>query len=122
MQTLLFLIAILILILRFFEFFGSVGKCLHFDEVEDIDSSALCKFGHGDTDVILTNVPPEYKTKILEILRHLMKIGLKEAQFITENTPFCIYKDIGDEQAVNIKFKIEQAGGRIDIIKNDENY
>ena len=122
MQTVLFVIAILIIILRFFELFGSVSKCLHFDEVEEIDSSALCRFGHDDTDLILTHVSPDDKTKIIEVLQQIMKIGLKEAKFITENIPFCIYKDISSEMAINIKFKIEQAGGRADIIRNTEKY
>ncbi|MBU0943828.1 MAG: 50S ribosomal protein L7/L12 [Proteobacteria bacterium] len=65
-------------------------------------------------DVILTG-PGDQKIKVIKEVRAITSLGLKEAKALVEGTPQAIKEGITKEEAEEIKKKIEEVGGTVEI-------
>lgn len=58
----------------------------------------------------------ENKIQVIKALREILpNLGLKEAKDMVDNVPKVIKENISQEEANNIKAKIESAGGKVAI-------
>lgn len=65
-------------------------------------------------DVILTS-SGEKKVNVIKVVREITALGLKEAKDLVDGAPNPIKEKISKEEANQIKAKIEEAGGSVDI-------
>lgn len=65
-------------------------------------------------DVILTSAG-EKKINVIKVVRELTSLGLKEAKALVDEAPNPIKEKISKEEANEIKAKIEEVGGSVDI-------
>ena len=65
-------------------------------------------------DVILANAGSE-KIKVIKVVRELTGLGLKEAKDLVDKTPAVIKEKVSEEEANNIKAKLEEAGAVVEI-------
>ena len=65
-------------------------------------------------DVILTS-SGEKKINVIKVVRELTSLGLKEAKQLVDEAPNPIKEKITKEEAAEIKAKIEEAGGSVEI-------
>lgn len=66
-------------------------------------------------DVVLIDVPVAKKIAILKVVRSLTGLGLKEAKDLVESVPKLLKSDISQEDAKQIKNKLEQEGAKVEI-------
>jgi large subunit ribosomal protein L7/L12 len=67
-----------------------------------------------DFDVILTS-GGDQKIKVIKEVRAITALGLKEAKDLVEGTPAPIKQGVSKQEAEDIKKKIEEAGGAVQI-------
>lgn len=67
-------------------------------------------------DVKLTAFDEKNKLKVIKEVRTITGLGLKEAKELVESLPKILKKDIKQEEVDAIKQKIEEAGGKIEIL------
>lgn len=65
-------------------------------------------------DVILT-AGGDQKIKVIKEVRAITSLGLKEAKDLVEGTPAPIKQGVSKQEAEDIKKKIEEAGGTVQI-------
>ncbi|NLB51825.1 MAG: 50S ribosomal protein L7/L12 [Syntrophomonadaceae bacterium] len=65
-------------------------------------------------DVILTS-SGEKKINVIKVVRELTGLGLKEAKTLVDEAPNPIKEKITKEEAADIKAKIEEAGGSVEV-------
>lgn len=65
-------------------------------------------------DVILTEAGQK-KIQVIKVVRELTGLGLKEAKELVDSAPKPIKEAVSKEQAEEIKAKIEEAGGSVEI-------
>lgn len=65
-------------------------------------------------DVILT-AGGDQKIKVIKEVRAITALGLKEAKDLVEGTPAPIKQGVSKQEAEDIKKKIEEAGGAVQI-------
>lgn len=65
-------------------------------------------------DVILTS-SGDKKINVIKVVRELTGLGLKEAKTLVDEAPNPIKEKITKEEAAEIKAKIEEAGGSVEI-------
>lgn len=65
-------------------------------------------------DVVLTSAG-EKKINVIKAVRELTSLGLKEAKALVDEAPNPIKEKVSKEEANEIKAKIEEAGGSVDI-------
>ena len=65
-------------------------------------------------DVILT-AAGDSKLKVVKAVREVTGLGLKEAKEIVDNAPKAIKEGASKEEAEEIKAKIEEVGGQIEL-------
>lgn len=65
-------------------------------------------------DVILTSAG-EKKINVIKVVRELTSLGLKEAKDLVDQAPNPIKEKISKEEANEIKAKIEEAGGSVEV-------
>ena len=65
-------------------------------------------------DVILASVGDK-KIQVIKVVRELTGLGLKEAKDLVDNAPKPLKEGVSKEQAEEIKAKIEEAGGTVEI-------
>ncbi len=65
-------------------------------------------------DAILTSVGAE-KIKVLKVVRELTGLGLKEAKELVDNAPKPVKEKVAKAEAEDIKKKIEEVGGKVDV-------
>lgn len=65
-------------------------------------------------DVILTS-SGEKKVNVIKVVRELTSLGLKEAKDLVDGAPNPIKEKVSKDEANQIKAKIEEAGGSVDI-------
>ncbi len=65
-------------------------------------------------DAILTSCGDK-KINVLKVVRELTGLGLKEAKDLVDNAPKPVKEKIKKEEAEDIKKKIEEAGGKVEI-------
>ena len=66
-------------------------------------------------DVILAEIEPKAKIKIIKEVRTLTGAGLKDAKAMVENLPSTLKEAVSKDAAEEIKAKIEKVGGKIEI-------
>jgi large subunit ribosomal protein L7/L12 len=67
-------------------------------------------------DIKLVSFDPTSKIKVIKEVRAIAGLGLKEAKEMVEGAPKTILKDIKKEQAEEIKAKLEELGGTVEIV------
>jgi large subunit ribosomal protein L7/L12 len=65
-------------------------------------------------DVILATVGDK-KINVIKVVRELTGLGLKEAKALVDEAPNPIKEKISKEEANEIKAKIEEAGGTVEV-------
>lgn len=65
-------------------------------------------------DVILTSAGDQ-KIKVIKVVRELTGLGLKEAKELVDNAPKPLKEKVAKEEAEEIKAKITEVGGGVDI-------
>jgi large subunit ribosomal protein L7/L12 len=65
-------------------------------------------------DAILVNAGDK-KIQVIKVVRELTGLGLKEAKDLVEGAPKPIKAGVSKEDAANIKAKIEEVGGAVEI-------
>ena len=67
-----------------------------------------------DFDVILTSFGDK-KIQVIKEIRGITGLGLKEAKELVEGAPKPIKEGVPKDEADEIKSKIEEAGGQVDV-------
>lgn len=65
-------------------------------------------------DVILTSAGDK-KVNVIKVVRELTGLGLKEAKDLVDSAPKPIKEKVSKQEADEIKAKIEEAGGSVEI-------
>ncbi|MDX1918003.1 MAG: 50S ribosomal protein L7/L12 [Candidatus Caenarcaniphilales bacterium] len=65
-------------------------------------------------DVILTEAGPN-KLQVVKAVKDITGLGLKESKDLVDGAPKTIKEAIPEDQAEEIKKKIEEAGGKVEI-------
>lgn len=65
-------------------------------------------------DVILTGFGAE-KIQVIKVVRAITGLGLKEAKDLVEGVPKPIKEGVSKDEAADIKKKIEEVGGTVEI-------
>ncbi|MBN1827437.1 MAG: 50S ribosomal protein L7/L12 [Candidatus Eisenbacteria bacterium] len=65
-------------------------------------------------DVVLT-ATGDKKIQVIKVVRQITGLGLKEAKDLVDNAPKAIKEAASKEEAEDIKAKIEEAGGQVDL-------
>lgn len=65
-------------------------------------------------DVILSSAGDK-KINVIKVVRELTGLGLKEAKALVDEAPNPIKEKISKEEANDIKAKIEEAGGSVEV-------
>lgn len=66
-------------------------------------------------DVILASIDDSKKIAIIKAVREASGLGLKEAKELVESTPKEVKKACAKAEAEDIKKKIEEAGGKVEL-------
>ncbi|WP_353933137.1 50S ribosomal protein L7/L12 [Okeanomitos corallinicola TIOX110] len=66
-------------------------------------------------DAILDSVPADKKIAVLKIVREITGLGLKEAKDLVESAPKAIKEGVAKDVAEDIKKRITEAGGTVNI-------
>lgn len=67
-----------------------------------------------EVDVILTGVGDK-KIQVLKVVREITGLGLKEAKDLVDSTPKPVKQKIKKAEAADIKKKLEEQGGTVEI-------
>ena len=65
-------------------------------------------------DVVLTS-PGDKKIQVIKVVRAITGLGLKEAKALVDEAPKAVKEKISKEEADEIRGKIEEAGGLVDV-------
>ncbi|MFN5539398.1 MAG: 50S ribosomal protein L7/L12 [Candidatus Melainabacteria bacterium] len=65
-------------------------------------------------DAVLTEAGPN-KLQVVKVVKDITGLGLKEAKELVDGAPKAIKEGVPKDQAEEIKKKIEEVGGKIDI-------
>jgi large subunit ribosomal protein L7/L12 len=55
------------------------------------------------------------KIQVIKVVRAITGLGLKEAKDLVDNAPKPIKEKVAKAEALDIKAKIEEAGGNVDV-------
>lgn len=65
-------------------------------------------------EVKLTDVGSQ-KIQVIKVVRAITGLGLKEAKDLVDGAPGVLKEDVSKEEAADIKAKIEEVGGKVEI-------
>ena len=65
-------------------------------------------------DVVLLG-PGEKKIQVIKVVRELTALGLKEAKDLVDGAPNPIKEGVAKEEAEEIKKKVEEVGGQVEV-------
>ena len=65
-------------------------------------------------DVVLTSAGDK-KIQVIKVVREITGLGLKEAKDAVEGAPTTLKEGVSKEDAADIKKKIEEAGGAVEV-------
>ncbi|NMB25559.1 MAG: 50S ribosomal protein L7/L12 [Firmicutes bacterium] len=65
-------------------------------------------------DVILTG-PGDKKIQVIKVVREITGLGLKEAKAVVDEAPKAIKEGVSKEEAEDLKAKLEEVGGIVEI-------
>ena len=66
-------------------------------------------------DVVLAGFDAAAKIKVIKVVREITGLGLAEAKAVVEGTPKALKEGLGKEEAEEMKKKIEEAGGKVEL-------
>ncbi len=66
-------------------------------------------------DVVLTGFDAAAKIKVIKVVREITGQGLAEAKATVEGAPKTLKEALGKEEAEELKKKIEEAGGKVEL-------
>ena len=66
-------------------------------------------------DVVLASFDAAAKIKVIKVVRELTGLGLAEAKAFVEGAPKAIKEAVSKDEAVELKKKIEEAGGKVEV-------
>jgi len=66
-------------------------------------------------NVILKAASPDKKIAVIKVVRELTGLGLKEAKDLVEGAPKPVKEGVSKEQAEEIKKKLEENGGTVEV-------
>ncbi|MDW7711847.1 MAG: 50S ribosomal protein L7/L12 [Deferrisomatales bacterium] len=66
-------------------------------------------------DVKLTDTGAQ-KIQVIKVVRALTGLGLKEAKDLVDGAPSMVKEAVSKDEAEDVKKKIEEAGGKVEII------
>lgn len=65
-------------------------------------------------DVVLTSAGDK-KIQVIKVVREITGLGLKEAKDLVDNAPKPVKEGVDKDQAEEIKAKLEEAGGSVEL-------
>ena len=68
-----------------------------------------------DFDVVLTGFDAAQKIKVIKVIREVMGLGLAEAKAAVEAAPKAIKEGVSKDEAEEMKKKLEEAGGKVEL-------
>ena len=68
----------------------------------------------SEFDVVLTSAG-EKKIQVIKVVREITGLGLKEAKDLVDGAPNAVKEKVSKEEADQIKGKIEEVGGSVEI-------
>ena len=66
-------------------------------------------------NVILKAASPDKKIAVIKVVRELTGLGLKEAKDLVEGAPKAVKEGVTKEQAEELKKKLEENGGTVEV-------
>ncbi|MBD5151851.1 MAG: 50S ribosomal protein L7/L12 [Oscillibacter sp.] len=66
-------------------------------------------------DVVLTGFDAAAKIKVIKAVREITGLGLAEAKAAVEGTPKTLKEAVSKDEAEELKKKLEEAGGKVDL-------
>ena len=66
-------------------------------------------------DVVLTGFDAAAKIKVIKVVREITGLGLGEAKAVVEGAPKAIKEAVSKDEAEELKKKIEEAGGKVEL-------
>ena len=66
-------------------------------------------------DVVLAGFDAASKIKVIKVVREITGLGLAEAKAAVEGTPKTLKEAISKDEAEELKKKIEEAGGKVEL-------
>ncbi|MBR4211774.1 MAG: 50S ribosomal protein L7/L12 [Oscillibacter sp.] len=66
-------------------------------------------------DVVLTGFDASSKIKVIKVVREITGQGLAEAKKTVEDNPSTLKEGLGKEEAEELKKKIEEVGGKVEL-------
>jgi large subunit ribosomal protein L7/L12 len=65
-------------------------------------------------DVVLTGAGPK-KIQVIKVVREVTSLGLKEAKDLVDNPPKAVKEGVSKEEAEQVKAKLEEQGGTVEL-------
>ena len=66
-------------------------------------------------DVVLAGFDAAAKIKVIKVVREITGLGLAEAKAAVEGTPKTLKEGLGKDEAEELKKKVEEAGGKVEL-------
>ena len=66
-------------------------------------------------DVVLTGFDAAAKIKVIKVVREITGLGLAEAKAAVEGTPKTLKEGLSKDEAEEMKKKVEEAGGKVEL-------
>ena len=66
-------------------------------------------------DVILAGFDAAAKIKVIKVVREITGLGLAEAKAVVEGAPKPLKEGLGKDEAEELKKKVEEAGGKVEL-------
>ncbi len=66
-------------------------------------------------NVILASIDPAKKINVIKVVREITQLGLKEAKDLVDGAPKPVKEAVSKEEAAQLKAKIEEAGGVVEV-------
>ena len=66
-------------------------------------------------DVVLAGFDAAAKIKVIKVVREITGLGLGEAKAAVEGAPKTLKEAVGKDEAEELKKKIEEAGGKVEL-------
>ena len=66
-------------------------------------------------DVILAGFDAAAKIKVIKVVREITGLGLAEAKAVVEGTPKTLKEALSKDEAEELKKKVEEAGGKVEL-------
>ena len=66
-------------------------------------------------DVVLAGFDAAAKIKVIKVVREITGLGLAEAKAVVEGTPKTLKEAVSKDEAEELKKKIEEAGGKVEL-------